>query len=454
MTDHATAHPAQPGRDEGSISGVNLIGYPSAGFGLGNTLRQFGRALLAHGIAIQVLDLNPNVEPDDSYNTLRNFTVPAADALDQEVNLYILPGAGLPSVVTRPLPGLTKSGRMNVAFVWWEVPEIPAHMLAALRTFDALVAGSEYVQWALRLLIPEVPVLHAPHPLDIPTTARNSRSAFNLPEEKFIVFCGFDPGSGFDRKNPIAAIEAFRQAFPDTQHCELVVKANVHGQSRDAWHMGGERALRDAVANDNRIRVISEYLSPEQLLSLYASCDVVISLHRTEGLGLIPLEAMRIGKPVVATEWSGNLSYMNHRNSCLVTSHMVDVPVNSPNFGRRTIGLRARWVEPSIEHAANWLRSLHENKALRQRVADQALQTAEAYDSNARALHWLTELSSMRAAQKTRPARQDQALMEAALRLQRRFELRQRLTRLSLRDVPPRAYRFLKRKLGIIPSSP
>ena len=44
---------------------------------------------------------------------------------------------------------------------------------------------------------------------------------------------------------------------------------------------------------------------------LLAACDAVVSLHRSEGFGLILAEAMYLGKPVVATGWSGNMDFMN-----------------------------------------------------------------------------------------------------------------------------------------------
>ena len=51
---------------------------------------------------------------------------------------------------------------------------------------------------------------------------------------------------------------------------------------------------------------------------MMAACDCYVSLHRSEGLGLTMAEAMAVGKPVVATAWSGNLDFMSDetRTSC------------------------------------------------------------------------------------------------------------------------------------------
>jgi hypothetical protein len=45
----------------------------------------------------------------------------------------------------------------------------------------------------------------------------------------------------------------------------------------------------------------------EDHAALIAACDIVLSPHRAQGLGFVPAEAMRLGKSVIATGWSGNI---------------------------------------------------------------------------------------------------------------------------------------------------
>jgi hypothetical protein len=91
---------------------------------------------------------------------------------------------------------------------------------------------------------------------------------------------------------------------------------------------------------------------------LMAAADVYASLHRSEGLGLTMLEALAHGKPVVATDWSGNTDFMNVGNSFPVRYRMTTL--------ERDVGpYRAgeQWAEPSVEHAAELLRLVFEQRA-------------------------------------------------------------------------------------------
>ena len=57
------------------------------------------------------------------------------------------------------------------------------------------------------------PVVTVPHCIEPVASARYGRKHFNLPEDKFLFLIMFNSGSVMERKNPLAAIKAFKQAF-------------------------------------------------------------------------------------------------------------------------------------------------------------------------------------------------------------------------------------------------
>ena len=97
------------------------------------------------------------------------------------------------------------------------------------------------------------------------------------------------------------------------------------------------------------------------MAGLMAASDIVISLHRSEGFGLVPAQAMHLGKPVIATAWSGNLEFMTKRNSALVSYSLV--PVHDPEGAFVADG--QMWADADVEEAAAWLRRLAGDADLR-----------------------------------------------------------------------------------------
>ena len=167
-----------------------------------------------------------------------------------------------------------------------------------------------------------------------------------------VIGCSFDYASRIARKNPIGLVEAFIKAFPKPFSLGnnlgpwLVVKAfNPGATPPDAV------AVRDAVARRPDIVLFEEHLSPEDQRAYISSLDVVASLHRSEGYGLIMLEAMAQGIPTMATEHSGNLAFMSHQNSWLIPAQRITIDESASPYPAGYT-----WAEPDISSAASTLR--------------------------------------------------------------------------------------------------
>jgi len=78
-------------------------------------------------------------------------------------------------------------------------------------------------------------------------------------------------------------------------------------------------------------------------------------------LGLIAAEAMLLGKPVIATGWSGNLDFMDDSSAALVPVRLV--PPCDPRGVLQVAG--AVWADPDIAVAAAHLRRLTDDRAAR-----------------------------------------------------------------------------------------
>jgi SAM-dependent methyltransferase len=83
------------------------------------------------------------------------------------------------------------------------------------------------------------------------------------------------------------------------------------------------------------------------------ACDCYVSLHRSEGFGLTMAEAMALGKPVIATAYSGNLDFMDDQTAYLVPWTESLVPESCAPYRPG-----ARWAEPDVDAAARLMREV------------------------------------------------------------------------------------------------
>ncbi|MHB1213699.1 MAG: glycosyltransferase family 4 protein [Thiobacillus sp.] len=374
--------------------GFNIIGMASANFGLGLTTREFARVLISRGYPVCILDLDAGHGRSGQNLEFSHITVSPDADLPYAVNLFVEGAHILPDFTRHPPRNLIVEGRLNVGFIWWDLTILPEHLRLGLEFFDVLLSGSGFVQSTMANHVSRTPILFAEHPIRLPSPIQADRHRFGLPEEAFIVGMGFDPHSDPARKNPFAAVEAFRRAFPREDNRHLVIK-----MSSSKGISPKMRALMDRmqalIDGDPRIHLIEETLPYSELLSLYASCDVFMSLHRSEGLGLVPLEAMLLGKPVVATAWSGNLSYMNYQNACLVAHDLIPVQDDSDFYGPTTLGIQGHWADPLPDHAAAWLRKLADDPDYRTRIGQRAHSDARAYQARAEKAAFADEIAAL-----------------------------------------------------------
>src|SRR5262249_39562651 len=198
---------------------------------------------------------------------------------------------------------------------------------------------------------------------------------------------------GADRKNPLPTLEAFQRAFPADDRAMLVIKVN-NPMAGPALHPI-VRQLRGQCAEDSRLRLVEEPLFYRDILTLYASCDAFVSLHRAEGLGLGLMEAMALGKPVIGTAWSGNMIFMSGSNSCPVGYRLLAGKTSLDVYSKRLLGRRALGGGPDVDDTPDWMRRLVTEPSLRLSIGLRAAESMTAWEAEASRGAFLDELRSI-----------------------------------------------------------
>jgi len=187
-----------------------------------------------------------------------------------------------------------------------------------------------------------------PECVELPRFKRLGKARFGIEEGCFSFLYTFDFFSFMERKNPLAAIRAFRMAFSSDLRVRLVLKVMNGNEVSPAW-----KAMIEEIGGDRRVIVINETMSRAEVLALFDACDCYVSLHRSEGFGRGPAEAMLLGKPVIATNYSGNLDYMTEVNSCLVNYELVPVREGDYPFWERQV-----WAAADESHASWFMKKV------------------------------------------------------------------------------------------------
>jgi glycosyltransferase involved in cell wall biosynthesis len=294
------------------------------------------------------------------------------DPAPYPVNLFLMNPGDLARVIGVGPRAVRSWDRINICLPFWELAELPEESIAVLESFDVVLAGSRFNYECYVRQLSGPMVRYAPQPLYLDRAMPAQRTRWGLDLESFVFMTSFDMASDVNRKNPCAAIEAFRQAFPSNSGVALVIKVN-NSHLEEAWkhHIEG---LKRAAGGDSRVIIIDEAVPYAEVLSLYECCDAYVSLHRAEGLGLCLLEAMAMGKPVIATAWSGNMEFMTDQNSCLVGFSFVPVRGSTQEAYRgEHIPSGSRWADPDVGEAARWMRRLVENPELRRQIGARAV---------------------------------------------------------------------------------
>ena len=346
--------------------GVNVYGYLRTESGIGEAVRGVVRALHAAAVPCAPANLDLGVASRMADRSIAGVT----GAQEYDVNLVFVNADQVP-LIARDLGRERLRLRYNVGCWSWELEEFPPEWHGSFGYFHEIWTPSTFCLESIAAVSP-VPVRRLPHAVEFEPPADLARADLGLPADRFLFVFAFDFLSFTERKNPLGLVRAFKRAFAPGDGASLVLKT-VNSEFDPE---GLARLAREAEGHP--VVFLDRYLTRRETHGLLALADCCVSLHRSEGFGLTLAEAMFLGKPVIATAYSGNTDFMNPGNSFPVRYRLVPI---ERDHGPYRAGWR--WAEPDEEHAAEQMRTVFADREAARRVGERAREDVRRELSNA-----------------------------------------------------------------------
>lgn len=338
--------------------GVNAIGFPRAFFGIAEDVRTTALALMMANVPLSVCSSPIPLSTKEDYNGwIEGFI---RDEPTYNVNIINMPSADTFQLLLRGWAGLFIN-RYNIAAWQWELPIWPKKWIPMLEIVDEIWAQSHFVEEMFKKYTNK-PVIYMPLAIEQPKFNANPRSYYGIPNDSYVYLSVFDCNSWIKRKNPLASIKAFSLAFPNkNDKVNLVVK--LMNPREGIFEL---EELINYANQDNRIILINETLSRNDMLALINCCDVFVSLHRSEGFGRVIAESMIMGKPVISTNFSGSVDFAHEGTAFIVNGPLIEV-----KKGDYVEFEEQYWMDPDIEIASNQFRLCFEQPDLTGKIAEE-----------------------------------------------------------------------------------
>ncbi|MEB3166079.1 MAG: glycosyltransferase [Cyanobacteriota bacterium] len=349
--------------------GVNLIGHAFNVFGLGEYVRMMARALEAAEIPYVVVNVPVANGSSDHDRLLAEKILPDDQPLPYAFNLFCMTAdSHLQQVVLHRRAA--DAGITSIATWFWEMEEWPVQLTNSLDLADEYWPCTAIIRQALdsarqrrtRAGISSndtPPIVPMPVVMDLgggselqalAERRQQTRADYGLDPEAVIFSFVFDLNSTIARKNPQAVLSSFQRAFAGSGEAAarvgLLIKTFPPHTPEPLWE-----SLKQAAANDPRITIVEADLDRRSLLALFACCDVFVSLHRSEGLGMGLTEALQLGLDVIATDYGGNTDFCTGPLAHPIPYRLIPVqPGEYPHHQGMV------WADPDLEAATAAMR--------------------------------------------------------------------------------------------------
>jgi len=170
---------------------------------------------------------------------------------------------------------------------------------------------------------------------------------------------------GHDRKNVGLLVKSFLETFKNQKNKPaLILKVSIGSSSYTSREALLKRidALKKTVNSSNlpNIYIMNGDLSDQEINELYNHPKVkaMVSLTKGEGFGRPLLEFSSIGKPIIASGWSGQVDFLHKEKTFLLGGELEQVHESAAN---KWILKESKWFKPDLNIIGSVLKDMFKN---------------------------------------------------------------------------------------------
>lgn len=337
--------------------GINVAGPFKGMLGLGTATRNYAIAIRNKKIPHVLNTVTTGKKDKDTY--IEHFD----NKNPHPINLLVF-NADPSKWMYKKLGTEYFKNKYNIGIWFWELSNFPEKWIDRFQYYNEIWVASSFMANSISKYSP-IPVKRITCPVEVDERKFvKNKEKFGVKKDNFVFLFIFDFNSVFERKNPVGIIDAFNHAFNENENAVLIIKT-INGNK----YPEESKILANKCERKN-ILLLNERMNNEKLMSLYASSDCYVSLHRSEGVGFSLAEAMLAKKPVIATPYGGNTDFMNENNSFLVKYDLIRLTSDHGLYEKGNV-----WANPNLFHATSLMRYVYENPEATKKIAEKGYQT-------------------------------------------------------------------------------
>lgn len=319
------------------LLGGTLLSWSYVGLSLGRSLIKMG-----HDVEFVSTDgVKEELTPEDIKPFIKN----------KPTGIY---DAQISYTMMKNFPSYLGHGKKNRFGIYnYDASHLPPDMVKYHKFCDYLCPSSNFSASIFeKAKIPKDKIKVIPHGIDV-DQFQNNKDKYRLDTDKKIKIL-WNIASPHLRKNIKNTLRAYGEAFTNKDDVCLVIKVNTKYTQKTSKvdFFDQLKKFKRKYKNYGEILIINDYLP--SLIGLYNACDIVLMLSNFEQWGLPASDGLAAGKIVVASNYGGQLHFLNKKNSLLVDGDVVRMPRKYFYWNPQV--KHGEMFDPSIEDSVEKLR--------------------------------------------------------------------------------------------------